>query len=59
MFTSFPEKSSESPASPLHRHLVHLDLWLKGILFIVIEAERSFKRVVGHKEEQGIITKNA
>jgi hypothetical protein len=59
MFTSFLEKSSESPASPLHRRLVHLDLWLKGLLFTVIETERSFKTVVGHKAKQEVITKIA
>lgn len=50
MFTSFQGKGSGSPASSLHIHLIHLDLWLQGLLYIVMKSERSFKKImIGHK----------
>lgn len=62
MFPSFQEKSSRSPDSPLHSYLIHLDLWLQELLYIVMKPERSFKIVVAHEpswREQGVITNNA
>lgn len=49
MFPSFQEKSSWSPDSSLHSYLIHLDLWLQGLLYIVIKPERSFRIEVGHE----------